>query len=59
MVYENEEEHEDEDNGKEPQTMGHREMVHPWGDDADTMVEDQPTVLPAQCQEKREHTPQS
>jgi hypothetical protein len=48
---------EDEDNGKKPQTIGQGEMVNTSADDADTMVDDQPTVLPEKGQEMREHTP--
>jgi len=54
---EDEEEDDDEDDGKEPRTIGQREMVNTSADDADTMVDDEPTVLPEQCQEIREHTP--
>jgi hypothetical protein len=50
-----EEEDEDEDNGNEPWTIGQGEMVNTSADDADTMVEDQPTVVPEQGQEMREH----
>ena len=32
-------------------------MVNPSADNADTMVDDQPTMLPEQGQEMREHTP--
>ena len=53
-----EDEDEDEDNGKEPQTIGQGEMVNTTADNADTMVDDQPTVLPEQGQGMREHTPQ-
>jgi len=48
---------EDEDDGKEPRTIGQREMVNTSADDVDTMVDNQPTVRPAQGQEMREHTP--
>ena len=48
---------EDEDIGKEPRTIGQGEMVNTSADDADTMVDDQPTVLPGQGQEMRDHTP--
>jgi len=48
---------EDEDNGKEPRRIGQGELVNTSADDADTMVDDQPTVLPEQGQEMREHTP--
>ena len=54
---EDEKEDKDEDNGKEPRTIGQGEMVSTSADDADTMVDDEPTVLPEQCQEMREHTP--
>jgi hypothetical protein len=50
---EDEEEEKDEDDGKEPRTIGQREMVNTSADDADTMVNDEPTVLPAQGQEMR------
>ena len=49
---------EDEDNGKEPRTIGHGEMLNTSADDADTMVDDLPTVLPEQGQMMREYTPQ-
>jgi len=52
-----EDEDEDEDDGKEPQTIGQGEMVNTLADDIDTMVDDQPTVLPKQVQEMCEHTP--
>jgi len=52
-----EDEEEDEDNGKEPWTIGQGEMVNTSADDADTMVDDKPTVLPEQGQEIRKHTP--
>jgi hypothetical protein len=47
---------EDEDNGKEPRTIGQGEMVNTLADHADTMVDDQPTVLPEQCEEMRKNT---
>jgi len=56
-VDEEEDEDEDEDNGKEPRTIGQGEMVNTSADDADTMVDDQPTMLPEQGHEMREHTP--
>ena len=56
-VGEDEEEDKDEDDGKEPRTIGQGEMVNTSADDVDTMVDDQPIVLPEQCQEMREHTP--
>jgi len=55
--YEVEEEDQDEDNGKEPWTIGQGEMVNTSADDADTMVENEPTVLPEQGQKMNEHTP--
>jgi hypothetical protein len=58
VVDEDEEEDEDEDNGKVPRTIGQGEMVNLSADDADTMVDDQPTMLPDQGQEMHEHTPQ-
>jgi len=54
----NEDEEEDEDNGKEPPTIGQGEMVNTSAGDADTMVDNEPTVIPEQGQELREHTPQ-
>ena len=57
IVDEDEEEDEDEDNGKKPRTIGQGDMVNTSANDADTMVDDQPTVLPSQGQEIREHTP--
>jgi hypothetical protein len=48
---EDEEEDKDEDDGKEPRTIGQREMVNTSADDADTMVDNEPTVLPEQGQE--------
>jgi hypothetical protein len=54
---EDEEEDKDEDDGKEPRTIGQGEMVNTSADDADTMVDDEPTVQPERGQEMREHTP--
>ena len=54
---EEEEEDKDEDDGKKPRTIGQGEMVNTSADDADTMVDDEPTVLPEQGQEMRAHTP--
>ena len=54
---EDEEEDQDEDDGKEPQTIGQGEMVNTSADDVDTIIDDQPIVLPEQGQEMREHTP--
>jgi hypothetical protein len=42
---------------KEPRTIGQGEMVNTSADDADCMVDDEPTVLPEQGQQMREHTP--
>jgi len=54
---EDEEEDQDEDDGKEPQTLGQGEMVNTSADDVDTMVDDQPIVLPEHGQEMGKHTP--
>jgi hypothetical protein len=51
VVDEDEKEDEDEDNGKEGQTIGQGEMVNTSPDDADTMVDDQPPMLPEQDKE--------
>jgi hypothetical protein len=48
---------EDKDNGKEPRMIGQGEMVNSSADDADTMVDDQLTVLPEQGQGMRKNTP--
>jgi hypothetical protein len=56
-VDEDEEEDKDEDDGKKPRTIGEGEMVNTSADDVDTMVDDQPIVLPELCQEMREKTP--
>ena len=55
---EDEEEDKDEDDGKEPQTIGQGGMVNTSADNADTMVDNEPTMLPEQRQEMREHAPQ-
>jgi hypothetical protein len=52
-----EDEEEDEDNGKEPGIIRQGEMVNTSADDVDTMVDDEPTVLPEQGQEMHDHTP--
>jgi len=44
VVDENQEE--DENNGKESRTIGQGEMVNSSDDNADTMVDNEPTVLP-------------
>jgi len=56
---EDEEEDKDEDDGKEPRTIGQGEMVNASADDVDTMVDDQPIVLPEQGQEMHKHTPRT
>jgi hypothetical protein len=53
---EDEEEEQDGDDGKEPQTIAQGEMVNTSADDVDTMVDDQPIVLPEQGQEIRKNT---
>jgi hypothetical protein len=57
-VDENEEEDEDKDNGKELRTIGQGEMVNSLIGDADTMVDDTPTVLREKGQMMRKHAPQ-
>jgi len=57
LVDGDEEEDEDEDNGKEPRTIGQGEMRNLSADDADMMVDDQPTVFPVQGREMGKHTP--
>ena len=54
---EDEQEDKDEDDGKEPRTIGQGEMVNTSADKVQTMVDDQPIMLPEQSQEMREHTP--
>jgi len=54
---ENKEEDEDEDNGIEPWPIGQGEMVNTSAANVDTMVEDQPSLVPEQGQVMREHTP--
>jgi hypothetical protein len=51
---EDEEEDKDEDDGKERRTIGQGEMLNTTSDDADTMGDDETTVLPEQTQEMRE-----
>ena len=55
---EDEEEDKDEDDGKEPWTIGQGVMVNTSAYDADTMVDDEPTVLPEQGQEMHKYTQQ-
>jgi len=52
-----EEEDGNEDDGKEPRTIGQGEMVNTSADDEDTMVDDQPIFQPEQGQKMREHAP--
>jgi hypothetical protein len=52
----NQDEEEDEDNGNEPRTIGQGEMAFTLAEDVDTMLDNEPTVQPEQCQEMREHT---
>jgi hypothetical protein len=54
---EDEEANKDGDDGKERRTIGQEEIVNTLADDADTMIYDEPTVLPEQDQELREHIP--
>jgi hypothetical protein len=55
---EDKEENKDEDEGKKPPTIGQGKMPNTVADDVDTMVDNQPIVLPEQGQEISEHTPQ-
>jgi len=52
------EEDTDEDDGKQPRTIGPGEMVNILADDVDTIVDDQPVVLPEQRRKMRDYTPQ-
>jgi len=56
-VDEDEEEDKDEDDGKEPRTIGQGETINTSADDVDTMIDDQPILLPVHCQEMRKRTP--
>jgi hypothetical protein len=47
----------DDDDGKNSRTIGQGEMVNISADHIDTMVDNQPIVLPKQGQEMCEHTP--
>jgi hypothetical protein len=49
---------EDEDDGKEPRTIRQGGMANTSPDNVDTMVDDQPIVLPEQRQQMRKHNPQ-
>jgi hypothetical protein len=53
---EDEEEEPDEDDGKEPRTLGQGVMVNTSADDVDTMVESQPIVIPEQGEDMPKHT---
>ena len=46
----------DEDEGKEPQTIGQGEMVITSALDVDTMVDNQPIMIPVQGQGMHKHT---
>jgi hypothetical protein len=48
---------EDEDDGKEPRTIGEREMINTSADHTDTILDDQPSALPRHAQEMLENTP--
>jgi len=52
-----EEDNKHDDDGKEPRMIGQGEIVNTSVDDSDTMVDNEPTVLPEQGQKMREHTP--
>ena len=51
------EEEKEEDDGKEPWTIGEREMVNTSADYVDTIEDDQPIILPEQGEEMCEYTP--
>ena len=53
-----EDEDEDEDDGNDPRTICQGEMIDPSAYDVDTIVDDQPTMLPEQGPVMRQHTPQ-
>jgi len=52
-----EEEDEDEDDGKEARTIGQRDIIYTLADNVDTIVDNQPIVLPEQGQKMHKHTP--
>jgi hypothetical protein len=54
---EDEKKDKDKDDGKEPQTIGQGEMVNKSADEADTMVDNEPTVLPEPSQGMCQHNP--
>jgi hypothetical protein len=54
---EGDEEDKDEDDPKDPRTIGQRQMVNTSPDDANTKVDNEPTVLPEQGQDMRHHAP--
>jgi hypothetical protein len=56
-VDEDEREDKEEDDGKEPRTIGQGKMVNTSADIVDDMVDDQPIVLTEQAQQMSEHTP--
>jgi hypothetical protein len=51
-------EDQDEDDGKDPRTLGQGEVVNTSADDVDSIVGNQPIVLPEQGEGMHEHTPQ-
>jgi hypothetical protein len=53
---EDKDEKEDDDIGKEPRTIGQGEMVNSSAADTDNLINDEPTVLPAQRQGNCNHT---
>jgi hypothetical protein len=53
---EDKEKDKDEDDGKEPRMIGQGEIVNTSADDIDTMVDDQPIMLPEQGQEMHGQT---
>jgi len=56
---EDDEQDEDEDDGEEHRMIGQGELVNTSADDVDTVVDDQPIMLPQQGQEMRERTPRA
>jgi len=54
--HKNEDEYKDEDDGKEPGTIGQGQMVSTSADDVDTMVKDHPNVLAEEGNKMCDHT---
>jgi hypothetical protein len=50
-------EDQDEDDGKDPRTLSQGEVVNTSADDVDSIVGNQPIVLPKQGEGMRENTP--